>query len=75
MEQKGREWTYSVRKKRYRNMKKVLLIIFTILIILAGIVVSVYINKMNKIDYVEIAEEEIEVSAGIEEKLKKRIEI
>ena len=50
-------------------MKKVLIVFFTILIILAGIVVSVYINKMNKIDYVEIAEEEIEVSAGIEEKL------
>lgn len=28
-----------------------------------------YINKMNKIDYVEISEDEIEVSEGIEEKL------
>lgn len=50
-------------------MKKVLLVIVSILIILAGIVAAVYINKMNKIDYVEIPEEEIEVSSGIEEKL------
>lgn len=53
-------------------MKKVLLIVLALLIILGllgGSVAFFYINKLNKIDYVEIPEEEIEISAGVEEKL------
>ena len=53
-------------------MKKALLIILIILIIfgvLVGTVVFFYINKLNKINYLEIPEEEIEISAGVEEKL------
>ena len=53
-------------------MKKVLIVFLVILIIL-GVVVGTlgffYINKLNKIDYVEVSSEEIEVSEGIEEQL------
>lgn len=55
------------------NMKKVLKIILIIIILLiilfVGIVGYFYISKMNKIDYIEIPKEEIEVSVGVEEKL------
>lgn len=54
-------------------MKKILTIILIILIILGIIIGSfclLYINKINKINYVEISSEEIEVSEGIEEQLK-----
>lgn len=54
------------------KMKKVLTSILVILIILGvliGVALLFYFSKLNKIDYVEIAEEEIEVSAGVEEQL------
>lgn len=59
----------SRRNKWHIEMKKALLIILSIIIILIGIASAFYINKMNKIDYVEIPEEDIEISTGVEEKL------
>lgn len=59
----------SRKNKRHIKMKKALLIILSIIIILIGIASAFYINKMNKIDYVEIPEEDIEISTGVEEKL------
>jgi len=57
-----------------RNMKRFFLIFFivilTILIVAAGVGIGFYINKMSKLDYVEIKEEEIEISSGIEDKLE-----
>lgn len=59
----------SRKNKWHIKMKKALLIILSIIIILIGIASAFYINKMNKIDYVEIPEEDIEISTGVEEKL------
>ena len=58
-------------ERRVKNniMKKIL---FTILVLVILIIVSItifYNNKLNKIEYVEIPEEDIEISEGIEEKL------
>ena len=50
-------------------MKKKLLVILIILGILVGTFAFFYINKLNKINYVEIPEEEIEISAGVAENL------
>ena len=56
-------------------MKRVILIFFitvlTILIVIAGVGIGFYINKMSKIDYVDIGKEEIEISSGVEDKLAK----
>lgn len=55
-------------------MKKVILIFFivilTILIVVAGVGIGFYINKMSKLDYVEINENEIEISSEVENKLE-----
>ena len=54
------------------DMKKVLLTILVLLIIIAilgGVVAFIYIDKINKINYVDTSNEEIEMSEGIEEKL------
>lgn len=57
-----------------KKIGKILLIIFIILIILVGIAVGVgywYINdKLGKVNYVEIDENEIEISEGVSEQLK-----
>lgn len=50
-------------------MKKVLLIIFIIIILLVGSITYIYMNKLNKIDYVEIPQEDIEVSQEVQENL------
>lgn len=50
-------------------MKKVLLIILVIIILIVGSIAYLYMNKLNKIDYVEIPEESIEVSQEVQEKL------
>lgn len=47
------------------------IVILTILIVVAGVGIGFYINKMSKIDYVDISENEIEISSGIEDKLDK----
>jgi len=55
-------------------MKRVILIflivILTILIVVAGVGIGFYINKMSKLDYEEISKEDIEISSGIEDKLE-----
>ena len=57
------------------NMKRFFLIFFivilTILIVVSGVGIGFYINKMSKIDFVDISKEEIEISSGIEDKLSK----
>ena len=53
-------------------MKKFFKVLFIILIILLLIIRSVavfVVNKLNKINYVEISKEEIEVNTGVEENL------
>ena len=55
------------------GVKRVILIFFitilSILIIIGGVGIGFYINKMGKIDFVDIGN--IEISAGIEDKLSK----
>lgn len=54
-------------------MKKtliVILIILSIIILLFGGVAYFVLNKLNKINYVDIPREEIQVTAGVEENLK-----
>lgn len=48
----------------------ILIVILTILIVVAGVGIGFYINKMSKLDYVDISENEIEISSGIEDKLE-----
>jgi len=54
-------------------MKRVILIFFIILlsllIVVAGVGIGFYIDKMNKIDYVDIPDDEIEVAVEVENKL------
>ena len=62
------------KKTGLKKFGKVLLIIFVIIIIFAGITTGVgvwYVNdKLGKLNYMEIAEEEIEITEGVKEKLK-----
>ena len=55
-------------------MKKAIIIIFSIIIVLilsiGGFAYYFYNSKLNKINYEEVPKEEIEVTAGVEEKLK-----
>ena len=55
-------------------MKKAIIIIFSIIIVLilsiGGFTYYFYNSKLNKINYEEVQKEEIEVTAGVEEKLK-----
>ena len=51
-------------------MKKILIVILVLLILVGGSIAYFYLSKLNKIDYVEIPEESIEISEGIEEQLK-----
>lgn len=48
---------------------KVLFIILIILLLIIGSVAVFVVNKLNKINYVEISKEEIEVNTGVEENL------
>lgn len=48
---------------------KVLFIILIILLLIIGSVAVFLVNKLNKINYVEISKEEIEVNTGVEENL------
>lgn len=48
---------------------KVLFIILIILLLIIGSVAIFVVNKLNKINYVEISKEEIEVNTGVEENL------
>lgn len=71
-EVKNKGGGYTV-KEQYRKMKKILLgillVILILVVIAGGCIYFFYNSKLNKIDYVEIPEEEIEVSAEVEEKL------
>ena len=59
------------KKGKANGVKKAILIflitILTILIVIGGVGIGVYINKMGKIDFVEI--ENIEISSGLSDKL------
>ena len=59
------------KKGKANGVKKAILIflitILTILIVIGGVGIGVYINKMEKIDFVEI--ENIEISSGLSDKL------
>lgn len=61
------------KKSKMKTFGKVMLIILIVLIILIGIVAGVgfwYVSdKLGKVNYVDIASEDIEVTQGIEEKL------
>ena len=61
------------KKSKKGSVKKAILIFFitllTILIIICGVGIGYYINKMGKIDFVDIGN--IEISTGIDEKLSK----
>lgn len=48
-----------------------LIVILTIAIVAVGVGIGFYLDKMGKIDYVEIKEEDIEISTEIEDKLEK----
>lgn len=58
-------------KNKKRGIKKAILIFFitllTILIVICGVGIGFYMNKMGKIDFVDI--ENIEISSGISDKL------
>lgn len=58
-------------KNKKSGVKKAILIFFitllTILIVICGVGIGVYMNKMGKIDFVDI--ENIEISSGISDKL------
>ncbi len=60
-------------KKSMKTFGKVLLVILLILIIIVGICVGIgvwYVNdKLGKVNYVEIASSDIEVTEGVEEKM------
>lgn len=49
----------------------VLIVILAIIIVFSGVLVGLYISKMNKLDFVDISEKDIEISEGIDEKLSK----
>lgn len=54
--------------------RKILIFFIIILIILIAILgtgIGFYINKLGKIDFVDISEKDIEISEGVEEKLSK----
>lgn len=54
--------------------RKILIFFIVILIILIAILgtgIGFYINKLGKIDFVDISEKDIEISEGVEEKLSK----
>ena len=48
---------------------KILLIIFIVLIVILGVIAGFIYSKLNKINYVDIPKEDINVNSGIEEKL------
>lgn len=52
-----------------KKFLKILLIIFIIFIVIIGIIVGFIYSKLNKINYVDISKDDIEVNSGIEEKL------
>ena len=54
-----------------RKIMIFLIVILTILIVIFGVGIGFYINKMSKLDYIDISEDDIEISAGIDEKLSK----
>jgi LCP family protein required for cell wall assembly len=62
------------KKSKLKTFGKIMLIILLILIILLGVAVGVgwwYVNdKLGKLNYVEIDENEIEVNEGVEEELE-----
>lgn len=61
------------KKKKMGKGKKIALIILLIIVILVGVVAGVgfwYVNdKLGKMNYVDIAEDQIEVTEGIDEKM------
>ena len=61
------------KSSKTKSVKKAILIFFitilTILIVIGGVGIGFYINKMGKIDFVDIGN--IEISAGVEDKLSK----
>lgn len=52
-------------------VKRILLVLGLIIVIVIGIAVGFVYNKLNKINHVDIAAEDIEVNSGVEEKLEK----
>ena len=49
---------------------KILLIIVAIIILILGIATYYIINKLNKVNYVDISKEEIEITEGVKEQLQ-----
>ena len=49
---------------------KILLIVVSIIILLFGCIVYYIFDKLNKVNYVEISKEEIDITEGVEENLK-----
>lgn len=64
---------HSKKKGKMSTFKKVMLIILLIIVILLGVGAGTgfwYVNdKLGKMNYVHIAEEDIEVTEGIDEKM------
>ena len=49
---------------------KILLIIVAIIILILGIATYYIINKLNKVNYVDISKEEIEITDGVRNSYK-----
>lgn len=58
------------KKKSKKKLKRVLLIILILILIIAGVVAGFIKTKLNKIDYVSIPLEDINMNEGIAESLK-----
>lgn len=74
MEEAGRRKNRTKKKSGMKIFGKILLVIFIILIVLLGVAAGVgiwYVNdKLGKLNYVEISSDDIEVSEGIDSKMK-----
>ena len=70
----GKRMQEKSKKSGKKKFGKIILIILVVIVILLGIVAGIaawYIgDKLNKVNYVEIDESQIEVTEGIEEKLE-----
>ena len=54
-----------------KKLKWILLVLFLIIVIVLGVAVGFVYNKLSKINYVDISEEDIEVNSGVNKKLSK----